>query len=194
MGKQHISALSLPRVGSGQREERSRPGLLSWLSLAEGSGVFAKHLVCRAVLEGLYPPLCCTSVVSPHADKSQSQSPCGESAYSLMLIPGRFPSSRKHKPPSSIIHQVLNFIKEPPDTRAGCSTLLPGWESAGSGRPEGPRQEARPVSLVSGWAILLSEQADSTRTLVSLLPLFINKHLLLIPPGSLSHCKAKYKT
>lgn len=29
---------------------------------------------------------------------------------------------------------------------------------------------------------------------MSLLPLFINKHLLLIPPGSLSHCKAKYKT
>ncbi|XP_009977918.1 PREDICTED: rho-related GTP-binding protein RhoN, partial [Tauraco erythrolophus] len=36
----------------------------------------------------------------------------------------RFPSSRKRKPPSSIIHQVLNFIKEPPDSRAGCSTLL----------------------------------------------------------------------
>lgn len=111
-----------------------------------------------------------------------------------MLIPGRFPSSRKHKPPSSIIHQVLNFIKEPPDTRAGCSTLLPGWESAGSGSPEGPWQEARPVSSASGWAILLSEEADSTRTLVSLLPLFINKQLLLIPPGSFSHCKAKYKT
>ncbi|XP_009697954.1 PREDICTED: rho-related GTP-binding protein RhoN [Cariama cristata] len=92
--------------------------------------------------EGLYPPLCGTSVVSPRADKSRGRSPCGESAHSpLTLIPGRFPSSRKHKPPSSIIHQVPNFIMEPPDTRAGCSTLLPGWESAGSGRPEGPRRK-----------------------------------------------------
>lgn len=29
---------------------------------------------------------------------------------------------------------------------------------------------------------------------MSLLPLFINKQLFLIPAGSLSHCKAKYKT
>lgn len=137
-GRRQISALSLPRVGSGQRKEQPRSGLLPWLSLAEGSGVFAKHPVYRAVLEGLYPTLGCRSSVSSRADKSQDWSPCGESAYSpLILIPGRFPSSRKHKAPSSIIHQVLNFIKKPPDTRAGCSTLLPGWESAGSGCPKG---------------------------------------------------------
>lgn len=98
--------------------------------------------VCRApgvqgCAGGAVPPLRRTSVVSPPADKSQSWSPCGESAYSLTLIPRRFPSSRKYKPPSSIIHQVLNFIKEPPDSRAWCSAFLPGWESAGSGRPEG---------------------------------------------------------
>lgn len=45
-----------------------------------------------------------------------------------------------------------------------------------------------------GWAILLLEKADSTRTLVSLFPLFINKHLLLIPPGSLGHLSLQYET
>lgn len=45
-----------------------------------------------------------------------------------------------------------------------------------------------------GWAILLLEEADSTRTLVSLFPLFINKHLLLIPLGSLSYLSLQYKT
>lgn len=124
----HISA----RVGSGLRKKRSRPCPLSWMSLAEGSGVFAKHWVCRAVLGGLCP--LSTSLMSPHAD----QSPCGESANSpLALIPGGFPSSRKHKPPSSIIHQVLNFIEEPPDTLAVSSTLLPGGKVPGPSVPRG---------------------------------------------------------
>lgn len=47
--------------------------------------------------------------------------------------------------------------------------------------------------LSLGWAILLLEEADSTRTLVSLFPLSINKHLLLIPPGSLGHLSFSIK-
>lgn len=148
----------------------------------------------RAVLEGLHPALCCTSVVGPRADKSQGQSPCGESAYSfLVLIPGRFPSSRKHKPPSSIIHQVLNFIKEPPDTRAGCSSLLPGWESASLSIPRSHCRKHVRFPWPRGGRSFSHRGRFNKDSGVSA-SLFINKHLLLISSGSLSHCKAKYKT
>lgn len=86
--------------------------LLPRFGLAEEPWVFTEHLVCSAVphpgLHLSWEPLC-----SQDLDLSS----CRESAHSpLLLSPGRFPSFRKHKPPSSIIHQVLNFIKEPPDT------------------------------------------------------------------------------
>lgn len=129
LGRQHSSALSLPREGSGPR--------------------LAEEL--RQSSAGAAVP---RSVLSISCEPQRRQEPGSENQPLLLsLILGRLPSSRKHKAPPSIIHQVLTFIKEPPDTRAGCSTLLPGWESAGSEHPEGLWQEARPVPGVGGSGV-----------------------------------------
>lgn len=104
------SACSMWALGRGRSIRLCSPG---W-ALQRGSGCLQSPW-CAG---GLCPTLGCTSAGSPCAHRTWDLSSCPESAHSpLLLSPGRFPSFQKHKP-SSIIHQVLNFIKEPPDTWA----------------------------------------------------------------------------
>lgn len=130
---------------------QSRPGLPPWQSLAEVSGVFAGHVACFAVLVGLYPAVL-DAVVSPCADKSQGRSSCGGSACSaLVLIPGTS-ATIIHTSSGAGLHQGATW------QLVWLLHLFPGWESAWSGHPEGPRQEAHPVSLALGWVILWEKQ------------------------------------
>lgn len=69
--------------------------------------------VCKAI--GVCWGVCVPSLLHVTRDPPCRPELRGESACSpLALIPGRFPSSRKHKPPSSIIHQVLNLSRSHP--------------------------------------------------------------------------------
>lgn len=117
-------SLALGRVWEGCTLPSACPmWALSRGRLCSPGWVLQRGLGCLQRLQrcagGLCPTLGCTSAGSPCAHRTWDLSSCRESAHSpLLLSPGRFPSFQKHKPPSSIIHQVLNFIKEPPDTWA----------------------------------------------------------------------------
>lgn len=108
-------SLALGRVWEGSTKPSACP---MWV-LGRGRSIrLCSPGVCRApAVLGDCAPLC-TSAGSPCAHRTWGWSSCRESACSLVPSPGSFPSFLKHKPPSSIIHQVLNFIKEPPDTWA----------------------------------------------------------------------------
>lgn len=148
------------RSGAEQGLGRRKAALSLPCAVTAGSAPLAE--LCRGIwgVRRARGILCCAGGAVPRCDGCSCEPLCRQepglelprriSLFCSHPYPRQVPG--RHQLPSSVIHQGAT------DTWSGCSTSSRGGESAWAGHPEGPRQEARPVSLALGWAMLGEEQ------------------------------------